>query len=168
MTDMNQGLEQTLALIAEIKPNTLLVLSPTMFELLTAAKPNCQVLILDITSIPTENLAEQLNGLIQDINLVLIGDEIESLDSSSARQVIGQLRNTLNAQILALLSSSAPLDFADMIGLGFKREANELRPTHEKNRMTLYTYDITNYNKKREWNNSRFWANPENFDKFRW
>ena len=167
MTDMNQGLEQTLGLIAELKPNTLLVLSPTMFELLTAAKPNCQVLILDITSIPTESVAEQLNDLIQDINLVLVGDEIESLDSSSARQVIGQLRNTLNAQILALLSSSAPLDFADMIGLGFKREANEFSET-DKNRMTLYTYDIANYNKKREWNNSRFWANPENFDKFRW
>lgn len=165
MTDMNQGLERALGLIAEIKPNKLLVLSPTIFELLDAAKPNGEVLLLDIESSPPGTLTQRLNDLVQDIDLVLVSKEVEALDKTSAVQIIGQLRNSLNAQILVLLSSSAPLDFADMIGLGFKLEANGFS---DKNDTTLYTYDITNYNKKREWNNSRFWANPGNFHKFRW
>ena len=168
MTEHDHGFAQTLGLIAELTPKKLLVLSSEVFQRLESAKPNCQILLLDLASTPVERIAEQLNTLIQEIDLVLVTREIEALDRTAARQVIGQLRNSLNAQILVLLSSSAPLDFSDMIGLGFKREASESSATHDNNSMTLYTYDIANYNKKREWNNSRFWANPENFDKFRW
>ncbi|MEK9649470.1 MAG: DUF6231 family protein [Gammaproteobacteria bacterium] len=31
-----------------------------------------------------------------------------------------------------------------------------------------YTYNLKNYNYKRPWNSAKDWANPENFDKFRW
>ncbi len=32
----------------------------------------------------------------------------------------------------------------------------------------VYSYDIDTYNPKREWNDSSNWANPENFDRYRW
>jgi hypothetical protein len=32
----------------------------------------------------------------------------------------------------------------------------------------IYSYNLQTYNKKRGWNNSDGWANPENFEKFRW
>lgn len=31
-----------------------------------------------------------------------------------------------------------------------------------------YHYDISRYNFKRSWNNPKFWANPENFNRYRW
>lgn len=31
-----------------------------------------------------------------------------------------------------------------------------------------YAYELKNYNKKRSWNTPEYWANPQNFDKFRW
>ena len=32
----------------------------------------------------------------------------------------------------------------------------------------IFTYNLESYNKKRNWNNADGWANPENFDKYRW
>jgi hypothetical protein len=33
---------------------------------------------------------------------------------------------------------------------------------------TVYHYDVDTYNPRREWNDSRDWANPQNFDRYRW
>ena len=35
-------------------------------------------------------------------------------------------------------------------------------------RFNAFSYDLNTYNRKREWNNPRYWANPENFHKHRW
>ncbi|MDT8372118.1 MAG: DUF6231 family protein [Gammaproteobacteria bacterium] len=32
----------------------------------------------------------------------------------------------------------------------------------------LFSYAIESYQPKHDWLNSRFWANPENYDKYRW
>ena len=31
-----------------------------------------------------------------------------------------------------------------------------------------FIYDIGRYNRRRSWNNAKFWANPENFNRYRW
>ena len=32
----------------------------------------------------------------------------------------------------------------------------------------FYSYNLDSYNKKRNWNSPEGWANPDNFDKYRW
>lgn len=157
-----EELEQIMGLIADIKPNTLLVLSDALHEHLNAAKPDCALEYLDVTSVDIDKLSKRLHTLVHGVDMVLIAGDIETLESAHASQIIGLLRNVLNAQIVAVFSDSSTLQFNEMIGLGFKRESRT------ENGMAIYTYDIANYNKKRDWNNARFWANPENFDKFRW
>ena len=156
-----EQLEHVMGLLAEIKPRNLLVISTRLHTLLEAAKPECQLISLDLKENHLDTLAEQLNRLVNSVDMVLIAEDMALLSKAQASQVIGQLRNILNAQIIALISNESPLGFNEMIGLGFKRESQE------KDSAT-YTYDIANYNKKREWNNARFWANPQNFDRFRW
>ena len=34
--------------------------------------------------------------------------------------------------------------------------------------VTVNANDLDNYNFERSWNNSRFWANPENWGKYWW
>jgi hypothetical protein len=34
--------------------------------------------------------------------------------------------------------------------------------------LQVFTYAIENYQPKRDWLNSRYWANPEMYDKYRW
>lgn len=150
-----------MGLVADLKPSNLLVISSKLYPLLKASKPACTLTSLDLEAMPLETFSEHLSPLVQHIDMVIVAEDIETLDRERATQVIGQLRNVLNAQIIALLSSKAALGFNEMIGLGFKRESIE-------SGLATYTYDIANYNKKREWNNARFWANPQNFDKFRW
>ena len=159
--DTHDQLEQIMGLVADLKPRNLLVISKKLHPLIEASKPECTLTSLDLLATPLEILSEQLNPFVHSVDMVLIAEDIEALDRDQATQVIGQMRNVLNAQIIAVLSNNAPLGFNEMIGLGFKRESLDQG-------LAIYTYDIANYNKKREWNNSRFWANPQNFDKFRW
>ncbi len=154
-------LKTVMGLVADIRPHNLLIISERLYPLFEASNPECSLTRLDLSATLLETLAEKLNPLVNKVDMVLIAEDIEALDNARATQVIGQLRNVLNAQIIVILSSNAPLGFNQMIGLGFKRESLEQG-------LATYTYDIANYNKKREWNNSRFWANPQNFNKFRW
>jgi hypothetical protein len=58
--------------------------------------------------------------------------------------------------------------------LGLKRIAEFKRPIDhgeaDKSTAVLncFAYQIENYIKKRDWNNARYWANPENFGKYWW
>jgi len=56
-------------------------------------------------------------------------------------------------------------EFRDFIGLGFRRQAVL---DDKGTALTLFTYNIDNYNHKRAWNNPRNWANPEMWGKARW
>ena len=49
----------------------------------------------------------------------------------------------------------------DLLKLGLVKEFTE-KDFH------CHSYNLKNYNIKRDWNNPKGWANPENFDKYRW
>jgi hypothetical protein len=51
--------------------------------------------------------------------------------------------------------------FADFLGLGFKLH-------YQDEHHQVFFYAIESYQIKKDWLNARFWANPENFDKYRW
>ena len=75
---------------------------------------------------------------------------------------LGIAKNKLTKSIVLLRDNkSSNQEFSE---LGFISADND----ETKQSKNFYTYNLKNYNAKRNWNNAEGWANPENFDKFRW
>ena len=75
---------------------------------------------------------------------------------------LGIAKNKLTKSIVLLRDNkSSNQEFSE---LGFISTDND----ETKQSKNFYTYNLKNYNAKRNWNNADGWANPENFDKFRW
>ena len=75
---------------------------------------------------------------------------------------LGIAKNKLTKSIVLLRDNkSSNQEFSE---LGFISTNND----ETKQSKNFYTYNLKNYNAKRNWNNADGWANPENFDKFRW
>jgi uncharacterized protein DUF6231 len=98
-------------------------------------------------------------------DLALITHTLEQLAHSEGEMLLGQLRNYGTHQIAVVVDPDQGWDFKDFIGLGFRRQA-ELNDNGRA--LTLYTYNIDNYNHKRAWNNPKNWANPEMWGKAWW
>jgi hypothetical protein len=107
-----------------------------------------------------------LNPHVSSVDLCLFGEELNSLKSNEVTNLLGMARNLLNAKLLLIKTPQlTKLSFNDLLGLGFKR-LEKLDVDGEQ--IEVFAYDIDHYNRKREWNNARFWANPEYFEKSRW
>lgn len=52
-----------------------------------------------------------------------------------------------------------------LLGLALQRQA---RFQHEAQLIEAWSYDIRTYKAVPDWLNPRFWANPENWNKYRW
>lgn len=88
----------------------------------------------------------------------------DSSDAREARQLIAVMRDLLARQLLVFVPESL-LDGTALIGLGLTRQAQyEL----ENERWQAWTFDIRTYKSVPDWLNPKFWANPENWDKYRW
>ena len=89
------------------------------------------------------------------------------LDHRPGQEVIGLLRNLHCARLAVVLEPEA-------LARGWTREdllALEFLPAASPSTSggtEVFVYDIDLYNRERDWNNARHWANPENFEKFRW
>ena len=107
---------------------------------------------------------EQQNGLPQ-IDLAIISDLLETLPKQEAIEWLGMLRNGHAQQLVLITTQSAEAQnnwqLTDYLALGFKQLFSD-------SNNALYSYNIENYRPERDWLNSRFWANPENYDKYRW
>lgn len=55
----------------------------------------------------------------------------------------------------------------DFIALGFSKLGEE-KLALEKTLLVGWQFNLFNYKQLPDWFNSRFWANPENWNKFRW
>lgn len=99
------------------------------------------------------------------IDLAIISDITETLPKAYAMQWLGLMRNAHAQHIIVIseVTTATHLDWqlADYLALGMKRIA--INDTHH-----IYSYAIESYQLKHDWLNSRFWANPDNFDKYRW
>ena len=72
---------------------------------------------------------------------------------------IGLIKNALS-QKLIIFSSERNVN-EDLLKLGLVKEFSEKD-------LCCHSYNLKTYNIKRDWNNSKGWANPENFKKYRW
>jgi hypothetical protein len=88
----------------------------------------------------------------------------KDMEAREARQLIAVLRDLLARQMLVFVPESL-LDDGALLGLGLTRQA---RYELEGEAWQAWSYDIRTYKSVPDWLNPRFWANPENWNKFRW
>ena len=99
-------------------------------------------------------------------DLAVVTNQLEHLPKRRGVELLGRLKNLHTHRILLAINLAKCDGWSrnDLIGLGFlePKQAGAVSPVR------FFYYDLASYNPKRGWNNSRFWAHPENFDKFRW
>lgn len=99
------------------------------------------------------------------IDLVIISNLIETLPKTEAMQWLGLLRNAHTQHIIVIsetaLATEQGWQLTDYLALGMKCLA-------VVEQYQIFSYSIESYQPKHAWLNSQFWANPENFDKYRW
>lgn len=85
-------------------------------------------------------------------------------DARDARQLIAVMRDLLARQLLVFVPENL-LDDTTLIGLGLTRQARyEVGGTNWQ----AWSHDIRTYKSVPDWLNPKFWANPENWNKYRW
>jgi len=107
---------------------------------------------------------EQLTDLPY-IELAVVSDLIETMSKEQATEWLSMLRNCHTQQLILIVDNTNEPNhewqLADFLAMGLhKIIANQ--------HYQLLSYNIKNYRPKHDWLNSRFWANPENYDKYRW
>ena len=104
---------------------------------------------------------EQLTTLTP-ITLAIVSDVVETMSKTQAIEWLAMLRNRHTQQLIIIVDSKqCDWQLVDYLALGLNKIA-----CHEQ--YQCFAYAIESYRPKRDWLNSRFWANPENFDKYRW
>ena len=107
---------------------------------------------------------EQLSNITA-IDLAIISEITDTLPKPQAVEWLGLMRNCYAQHIIVIseTGSMAQHDWqlADYLALGMQRVA--ITSHHQ-----IFSYAIENYQPKRDWLNNRFWANPENYDQYRW
>jgi len=169
-------LEHLLLQLEEYHPSSIIFLSsdnPCSTIQQWADKNNCSITRLHHQQTFSKEIGRH--------EFAIVFDYLNHLDKNIALQRLGQLRNLYSHRIW-VADSHSECQFNDFIGLGFQRQmqfkalANEVgnclteKPVKplKDNQVTCYGYDLANYNHKRSWNNSKYWANPENWNKYRW
>ncbi|MDP2225862.1 MAG: DUF6231 family protein [Moraxellaceae bacterium] len=87
-----------------------------------------------------------------------------TMSRQEARRVIAALRDIKVRQLLVFVPENL-LDGTALLGLGLCRQA---RYEVDDLAWHAWSFDIRHYKPVPDWLNPKFWANPENWDKYRW
>lgn len=130
------------------------------------------------SDVNTQHHALDSNTSLQNIesrfDICLITPEFVALDKKMAIELFAGIRNRLCHHIylfLPLAEAAVANDAwqaSDLYSLGLKRIAEFSYACDKQSQLSCFAYEIESYIKKRDWNNSRYWANPENFGKYWW
>ena len=98
-----------------------------------------------------------------DIAVVMLnqGDFVDA-DVHAMTQCLVKMRD-LFAKRLIVFAGSQDEKLLRSLGL-----TQLLQPSEQQADLILWQFNILNYKHVPDWFNSKFWANPENWDKFRW
>lgn len=98
-----------------------------------------------------------------DLGFVLFDtEEMQTISDSQKSQLLVKLRDLMAKRIVVV---SKLTDEKLLRSLGFTQLID--KTTHEGD-FALWQFNILTYKHVPDWFNSKFWANPENWDKFRW
>jgi len=113
-----------------------------------------------ITQVSTDNLME--NSFLKRVDLVALSQSALDLDDASRNAVIAKCRDQLAQKVLLELGlDDRGMTETECLALGFVRCA-----LTERNR--YYLFDLKTYKPVPDWLNPKFWANPQNWDRYRW
>ena len=120
-----------------------------------------------ITSANISKLVDTLSGNFNSLNVYnKINDFCETAeiyfifpDVNLTFEEIGFIKNALS-QKLIIFSFEKNIN-EEPLKLGLFKEFCEKD-------LCCHSYNLKTYNIKRDWNNPKGWANPENFNKYRW
>ncbi|OTG82884.1 DUF6231 family protein [Acinetobacter sp. ANC 4648] len=98
-----------------------------------------------------------------DLGFVLMDtDELMSVSDQQKSQLLVKLRDLMAKRIVVVCKRN---DEQLLRSLGFTQLVDK---TLHNNDFALWQFNILTYKHVPDWFNSRFWANPENWNKFRW
>ena len=103
---------------------------------------------------------------LERVDVAFVSPAIEQMDKPVALRLIAALRDRLAASlIVAARTSAVRMTATDFLALGLRRLST---CRHGADEITLHVFEIGDYKDTPDWLNSRHWAHPELFDKFRW
>ena len=114
----------------------------------------------DIPSVTTDQILE--DSFLERVELVAIS--VTALDAIPNRNaLIAKCRDQLSQRVVLELNldDENGMTETDCLALGFVRCA----VTESKR---YYLFDLKTYKPVPDWLNPKFWANPQNWDKYRW
>ena len=98
-----------------------------------------------------------------DLGFVLLNAvEMQEIQPYQKSQLLVKLRDLMAKRIVVV---SCHEDEKLLRSLGFTQLID--KTTHDEN-FALWQFNILTYKHVPDWFNSKFWANPENWNKFRW
>ena len=98
-----------------------------------------------------------------DVGLVLLdSQELLAISNTQKSQLLVKLRDLMAKRIVVV---SQLQDEKLLRALGFTQLID--RTLHDRD-FALWQFNILTYKHVPDWFNSKFWANPENWSKFRW
>ncbi len=158
--------QQLAGILDSLQPDTLLIVSMNPIPALDAWCADNDCALTWIAELdPLAALADT-----QRFDLVVIADQLEYMNRHSGEELLGLVRHLHSDAMLVLYQPAlAPQklrwQLSDFLGMGMRRQQQF---SDGERSMSLYSYELDSYNFTRSWNNSRFWANPENWGKYWW
>ncbi len=113
------------------------------------------VATLDSSSASADSLPADLRADVALVDAACVQDETELLP------LLARLRDVHASQVIVVIPTGHP-SRNDLIALGFEARKS---PSGDG---LVFVWDPALANRPREWNNSKHWANPENFSRYRW
>jgi len=158
------ALEQKLpALVDQCAPRRLVAIGPLAARLVERGLP----VDTKLHTLPTREAVAALGDLGHQDMAIVAGD-LERLSPKASAQLIARLRDIYAAWVIVVVDRDEPpagWTRREMIGFGFSLlgdAVQESTPVH------VYEFDVGTYKPTPDWLNSRYWANPELWDKYRW
>ena len=127
-------------------------------QLVTKQNISVLVKLFENTSVSQINISPSIDDIKETSDLFIVLEDIELKDSE-----IGIIKNLLSQKLMIFTIPEDGVIESNMIKFGFQVELEA-----SKNKLLCFSYNLKTYTNKRSWNNSEGWANPENFDKYRW
>lgn len=154
-------------LLAAAKPSSILNLGPEA-EIFSSyvTDSGCR-----LVTIPAADVTTRLANIGR-FDFAFVARVIEHLPKAQGAGVIAALRDVHAARLVAAIplgsawaGHASHWEPGDLFALGLR--ALREYPTGEKT-VQLFEFDIAQYKNTPDWLNSKHWANPDLFDKFRW
>jgi hypothetical protein len=90
---------------------------------------------------------------------VILDETAAQIEASQLIPLISSLRDIHARRTIVLHGPGSSIQTNELLALGFHAMADYPQ---------IYYHDLMDYKQTPDWLNSHYWANPENWNKFRW